>query len=1846
MKNKNILAMVLATSMLVPSNAYALSKSDFSDFPNDWSTPALTNAVENGLLVGANGKINGSSFITRAEISAIINRAFGAKKTTSISNYNDVPSNAWYHNDMAKAVHMGTFVGSGGYLNPEDQITREEVFSVIARAFLLDSTDTSQLSKFNDGSNVSDWAKSSVAVLVEKGYINGYNGNINPKSNITRAEFAQIMYMVAGSYISSSGEYSNNIKGNLVVSSDNVVLKNATIEGDLIIADGVDTGKIDLNSISVKGRIVIRGGSNINITGKTTTGDVIVQNKNSDTEINVDKDSSVGNILYKTETKITGEGKKGTITNQTGNIEKEEAPVTDKPSKPSGGGSSGGGGSSPTYTTHTVSNWKELKSAAKDAKSGDTIKLKDNITDAGSDTTVLDGVSSATLTISKKNITFDGNNKTITVAEGKTFCFDIDGLAGTTTGVAVKDLTIDGGSFSTKLGGAFFVEDGAEATFENVTFKNCKADSKSSVNGGGAIFINDHGQIPPKVTVKNCTFENNTVPSNDGSFTGRGGAIYANNFRATTPMVLTVTNSTFKNNCAAYGGAIAVDGIVDIKVTGCTFENNNSTVGGDDVYIYEGISSGKKNLSITSKVNATLSDNTYTNKSDSESNMNEMNVIFSRYYPSDFTGDMTTKAPEGAKDLTFKDIERTEVITADTEIPMNSISIEGKTYYYGVPVYVGGSLNTNFTVNGEKVTSEKIGDTNIYCYCSDKLTGDLYGTAEVPYADFYYGELNSVSEPSSNIVTKSDTAQSMRGEGLYDAVTSATTSKWGMYSNTFYEANSEADSTGGKILGVKTPIKLSADLYAKTIILKTVGVSCDNQLISIVDSIENLSSTPLNQFKTLYADGTLSAIDSSNSQVTTSSNVSATITDQTNYGNYQINVSDLPSEVNGRENIMGVIIETSDGAKYGLKHLENIWFRAGELAIASEEGISTHGNNISYERYKDIPGKTITKVTYILNGYKNLTIDNLNLYCGKLLGEEYSVTAENVQYSSNKEMPVKLTLNLPEGYEPKISLRKGRTDLTYDTDYTYNPENSTITIKNTENISPAVYTVIVSDNAENGYVSTKTTFTLNSSLSEKDIKFENNKLVITGDSGVTVDEYRNAITEIYVNDSSIRGAKGTSVINEDGSINFDAEASSHGSTTPIFPDGADGSYTLKLVATGYPTVTGTVGNGSVTPEPTEKLADGEWYGTGTWSLYYENKGPDIVRVIVENGVIKNAYSVKYTEDSGFERGQNILNNLTGLKNVDTIKEQLDNKEKGTAYDAVSGATMTAKGYLSAVENALERSMKFANDKKEQTVMWMDFSEFPKANMYFDENLDLTDVKLNVYISPNGEKKEIGFDQLADYGITTSIQNGTLITEDTPELSESNALQIDFIQEDSLISIPSKVVVSKKTNYTVPSHIVITFENGETQRLDIIEDEFNYEPKIIGSIKSMAIYDGDRKLTDGIYNEEYNDWEFSLKGIEPSESGQKWKFETYYIAVDSSEDTSNVKSFELDTNYLTTTYGVGYNLDLNDLNINIVTEKGSKQKLEGWQACLDRGFTAIPEDGYTFTEDDASASTKEIKISYGDLSKTFKVDVIDYEKQIPAKVKIYDGDSLVKTIDVNIEDWKDSNGMLTIYDIDMPEKYIDWSEDTFTLEVFNSSDDIISSEDYTISKYMSGKGMELHFSNYTEYDSYGGYLTFMFNYTGTTPPEPTNVTSEGSATVQDFGYDAKVSVTYNKDTGEIVSVADNGTDPGNVMNQSFWQSALAMFEKFVGKTAADIDSIDAVSGATLSSNAIKEAVKNALPSVSDTVDSPTVEAEDLRTQMLFAATEPAVLKISAPEETEVYYTTDGSNPTEDVGEKKN
>ena len=56
---------------------------------------------------------------------------------------------------MGKAVKMGAFQGANGLLNPDAPITREEAFTVLARAFALEGGGSATLKDFVDGGTVS-----------------------------------------------------------------------------------------------------------------------------------------------------------------------------------------------------------------------------------------------------------------------------------------------------------------------------------------------------------------------------------------------------------------------------------------------------------------------------------------------------------------------------------------------------------------------------------------------------------------------------------------------------------------------------------------------------------------------------------------------------------------------------------------------------------------------------------------------------------------------------------------------------------------------------------------------------------------------------------------------------------------------------------------------------------------------------------------------------------------------------------------------------------------------------------------------------------------------------------------------------------------------------------------------------------------------------------------------------------------------------------------------------------------------------------------------------------------------------------------------------------------------------------------------------------------------------------------------------------------------------------------------------------------------------------------------------------------------------------------------------------
>lgn len=309
MKKKRILAMILAVasclSLAVSASAASTARkaTDFRDFDKSaWYAEAVSAAVDNGLLYGKSATIidpNGD--MTRAEMAAIINRSFGCYKTADISQYKDVAKSKWYYKDVAMAVQMGTYNGrSASSMAPDAPISRQEAMTVVARALELDydAYAKTDLSKFADEKNISSWALPYVRAMVGADYIHGRGKILAPLDNITRAEFAQIFHNIIGSYITVKGSYDKDIKGSVLIRTDDVTLQNMTVDGDLIIGCGATDGKITLDNVTVKGRLLVWGGGTkaVYCNNGTQMPEVVVARVDDAVKVIYDRDSTLAVI--------------------------------------------------------------------------------------------------------------------------------------------------------------------------------------------------------------------------------------------------------------------------------------------------------------------------------------------------------------------------------------------------------------------------------------------------------------------------------------------------------------------------------------------------------------------------------------------------------------------------------------------------------------------------------------------------------------------------------------------------------------------------------------------------------------------------------------------------------------------------------------------------------------------------------------------------------------------------------------------------------------------------------------------------------------------------------------------------------------------------------------------------------------------------------------------------------------------------------------------------------------------------------------------------------------------------------------------------------------------------------------------------------------------------------------------------------------------------------------------------------------------------------------------------------------------------------------------------------------
>jgi hypothetical protein len=96
------------------------------------------------------------------------------------------------------------------------------------------------------------------------------------------------MKNIFSGYFSKPGVYTRELEGNVIINSPGVNLKDCKIDGDLIIADGVNIGDIILDNISITGKILVRAGNSLRIVNNSKVEEILINNKKNEINLQIE----------------------------------------------------------------------------------------------------------------------------------------------------------------------------------------------------------------------------------------------------------------------------------------------------------------------------------------------------------------------------------------------------------------------------------------------------------------------------------------------------------------------------------------------------------------------------------------------------------------------------------------------------------------------------------------------------------------------------------------------------------------------------------------------------------------------------------------------------------------------------------------------------------------------------------------------------------------------------------------------------------------------------------------------------------------------------------------------------------------------------------------------------------------------------------------------------------------------------------------------------------------------------------------------------------------------------------------------------------------------------------------------------------------------------------------------------------------------------------------------------------------------------------------------------------------------------------------------------------------------
>ena len=197
MKKKKLLSALLSAALCAGMCVTAFAAGPtFTDVPaTHWAYTAVEKASEAGLMNGYGGTLFGQNDpITRGQMVQILYNYYGEDCGTN-SGFSDVPASAWYAKAVTWASKKGVVSGySNGTFGPDNQLTREQMVTILYNVADKPETNPSAISQYSDYHQVASYAADGFAWAVSNKVVSGTSSTtLSPRGTATRAQVAVIL---------------------------------------------------------------------------------------------------------------------------------------------------------------------------------------------------------------------------------------------------------------------------------------------------------------------------------------------------------------------------------------------------------------------------------------------------------------------------------------------------------------------------------------------------------------------------------------------------------------------------------------------------------------------------------------------------------------------------------------------------------------------------------------------------------------------------------------------------------------------------------------------------------------------------------------------------------------------------------------------------------------------------------------------------------------------------------------------------------------------------------------------------------------------------------------------------------------------------------------------------------------------------------------------------------------------------------------------------------------------------------------------------------------------------------------------------------------------------------------------------------------------------------------------------------------------------------------------------------------------------------------------------------------------------------------------------------------------